>query len=180
MSFCPFHFSSLRKRCDLVSEQSAAATRAQLQRINSAATVLETQFSKTDLRQLLNIHAFDAAHWQENLLLRQESVLYKHTEQICSVRITLHEQLDKEKFRSFLADLLWEKTDDTYDVLRLKGLLTFGGKKKRYALQGVRETWQLEKTRLANQGEPSELVFIGRSLQLDDWRRRLQSCQIEK
>ncbi len=129
---------------------------------------------------MLSIHAFDAAHWQETVLLRQETVLYKHTEQICSVRIVLPQQLDKDKFQSFLADLLWEKTDNTYDVLRLKGLLTFGGKKKRYALQGVRETWQLEKTKLANGGEPSDLVFIGRNLQLEEWRHRLEECRFEQ
>jgi G3E family GTPase len=74
--------------------------------------------------------------------------------------------------------LLWEKDDakESYDVLRLKGMLTFAGKKRRFALQGVRETWQLEKTQVPNNGEPSLLVFIGRNLRIQEWKERLLQC----
>ncbi len=177
--FCFLLTVLLLHRCDLVGESSVASTRARLERINPTARILTTVFSQADLRELLNVHAFDPQHWQDVAPLQQtEAVRYQHTEQIRSELVRVDEQLDKDKFRAFLAELLWEKDDqkEAYDVLRLKGLLSFAGKKRRFALQGVRETWQLEKTQVPNCGEPSLLVFIGRNLRIDEWKERLRAC----
>lgn len=116
----------LLNKMDLVSESAAAAAMRQISAVNSQAKVLSTVFGETDLRQLLNVKAFDAKQSHDTFVVRQQqqSALEHHTATITSCVLQFSTPLNKRALESFLADLLWEP-GKKYDVLRLKGLLSF-------------------------------------------------------
>lgn len=174
-------------KCDLVSPQQADLVAAQLLAVNGSAPIIRSVRANTDLQLVLNIHAFDPKRTAERLFQGQESTSIepqhgRHSNDISTVRITIHGALDKTKLRAFLASLLWETEGQDYDVLRLKGLITLSGKQVKYALQGVRDIWSLEKTAEPvgpddpTKGAKSDFVFIGRKLRMAAWEKELQLC----
>ena len=164
-------------KCDLVSPEAADQVCAELEAINGVNSVIRSVQSEVDLQLLLNVRAFDAERTAERFHARQAGTAgggKGHTSDIRTSRITIVGLLDKQKVRTFLAGLLWEG-DGSYDVLRLKGLLSCHGKKVRYALQGVRDVWSLDKT-TEPPGNTSDFVFIGRNMRLAEWEKELQMC----
>jgi len=172
----------LLNKCDLVEEAKLAEVEARLKSINAAASVMRTVQSEADLTALLHVNAFDAQGMAERLRsdASQATVapIGQHTKTIETRRIHIPGLLDKSALRNFLATLLWE-ADEDYDVLRLKGLISLAGKRVKYALQGVRDVWSLDKTSmpLCQETEPvSQFVFIGRDMLVEQWEKELLKC----
>ena len=93
-----------------------------------------------------------------------------HGSDIVSRRVDLARAFDWDRFKVFLAEILWEQSE--VDVLRLKGLVSFSGKPHKYALQAVREQWELTETAVACDGQ-SSFVWIGRRIPFDDWTAKM-------
>ena len=171
-------------KCDLVSEEAISHVVAELEAINGVNSVLRTVQSDANLDMLLNIRAFDAEKTAERFSSRGTSVasdahhVHEHSSDISTVRLSISGPLDKSKLRAFLAGLLWEG-DGSYDILRLKGLVAMAGKPVKYALQGVRDIWNLEKTQQAFDPKVplSEFVFIGRNMRIAEWEKALELCK---
>jgi G3E family GTPase len=169
-------------KCDLVSDEAASHVVAALEAINGVNSVLRTVQSNANLQMLLNIRAFDAEKTAERFnnsrVLPASVHAHEHSSDISTVRLSISGPLDKSKLRAFLASLLWEG-DSSYDILRLKGLISMAGKPVKYALQGVREVWNLEKTnQAADANAPlSDFVFIGRNMRIAEWEKALELCK---
>ncbi len=163
----------------LPSHTVLAGVVRQICALNPQAKVLTSVRAETDLRLLLNIHAFDPKRSMETFVIRTgegedgKKKEHVHTSSIVSELLSFDCPLQKKALETFLADLLWEPGQG-HDVLRMKGLLSFHGEANKYALQAVRETWQLEETKsVANDGL-SQFVLIGRNMQIDAWREKIK------
>ena len=70
---------------------------------------------------------------------------------------------------------------DGPDILRLKGIVALDGDDERYVVQGVHMIVEGDHQRPWKDGEErrSRLVFIGRGLDADKYRRSFAACQVE-
>ncbi|XP_075583036.1 zinc-regulated GTPase metalloprotein activator 1A-like isoform X4 [Pelecanus crispus] len=138
-------------KTDLVSGEELNKVRTSVRSINGLVKILETQRSRVDLSNVLDLHAFDSL---SGISLQKKLDHIK----------TTHAHLDK--------NLLWEKnvkdkTGRTMDVIRLKGLVSVQGKSHQVIVQGVHELYDLEETAVAwkeDEKRTNRLVLIGRNL----------------
>ncbi|XP_050768634.1 COBW domain-containing protein 1-like isoform X4 [Gymnogyps californianus] len=139
-------------KTDLVSGEELNKVRTSVRSINGLVKILETQRSRVDLSNVLDLHAFDSL---SGISLQKKLEYVK----------TTHAHLDK--------NLLWEKnlkdkTGRPMDVIRLKGLVSIQGKSHQVIVQGVHELYDLEETAVAwkeNEKRTNRLVLIGRNLE---------------
>lgn len=171
----------LLNKIDLVDEAYLKTVEEAVSKINS--NIQKTKNSEANLSNLLNVKAFDFNRLAEKLKDDPEISVpqadHDHSSDITTVRVKVPGEMDKILLKNFLADLLWE-SDGSYDVLRLKALLSFKSKKVKYALQAVRDVWNIEKTTMeqAQQEEErvSDFVFIGRNMLIEEWEKGLKGC----
>ncbi|XP_064436001.1 zinc-regulated GTPase metalloprotein activator 1C isoform X4 [Mirounga angustirostris] len=138
-------------KTDLISEEDLSKLRTTIRSINGLGKILETQRSRVDLSNVLDLHAFDSL---SGISLQKK---LQHVP-------TTQPHLDQ--------NLLWEKNvrnkdDDYMEVIRLKGLVSIKDKPKQVIVQGVHELYDLEETPLSwndDTERTNRLVLIGRNL----------------
>uniref|UniRef100_A0A8C7E6B0 COBW domain-containing protein 1 n=1 Tax=Naja naja TaxID=35670 RepID=A0A8C7E6B0_NAJNA len=140
-------------KVDLVSQAELMKLRTAVCTINGVANILETQRSRVDLSNVLDLHAFDGVSGkslQQKLQLEEEP----------------RPHLDK--------NLLWEKNikdkkGNPMEVIRLKGLVSIKDKSHQVIVQGVYELYDLEETTVKWKEDEriNRLVLIGRNLDND-------------
>ncbi|XP_072536941.1 zinc-regulated GTPase metalloprotein activator 1 [Salminus brasiliensis] len=161
-------------KTDLVSEAELIQLRDTVRTINGLVRILETQRSKVDLSQVLDLHSFDT---KDGVRLAEKLQLVKTTQphldkNILTVTFEVLGSVSEDHLNVFIQNLLWEKMFKNkaglaMNVIRLKGIVSLQGKKKRAMLQGVHELYELDETpEVWAEGEPrvNRLVFIGRNL----------------
>ncbi|XP_049650930.1 COBW domain-containing protein 1-like isoform X3 [Accipiter gentilis] len=142
--------------------------------INGLVKILETQRSRVDLSNVLDLHAFDSLSGI-SLQKKLEHVKTTHAhldKGIITVTFEVPGNIKEENLNLFIQNLLWEKnvkdkTGHTMDVIRLKGLVSIQGKSHQVIVQGVHELYDLEETAVAwkeNEKRTNRLVLIGRNL----------------
>ncbi|XP_053481462.1 zinc-regulated GTPase metalloprotein activator 1 isoform X1 [Ictalurus furcatus] len=158
-------------KTDLVNEAELDQLRDTVRSINGLVRMLETQRSRVDLSQVLDLHSFDT---KDSVRLAEKLQLMKTTHShldktILTVTFEVPGSVCEDHLNVFIQDLLWEKTFKNkaglpMNVIRLKGILSLHGKQKKAMLQGVHELYELDETPEAwTDGEPriNRLVFIG-------------------
>uniref|UniRef100_A0A8D3BNT9 COBW domain containing n=1 Tax=Scophthalmus maximus TaxID=52904 RepID=A0A8D3BNT9_SCOMX len=147
-------------KTDLVDEEELNHVRDTVRSINGLVKILESQRSRVDLSEVLDLHSFDS---KDGLLL--PLLLWK---------VNTH-------FPPF-QDLLWEKMFKNKEgqpmtVIRLKGIVSFAGNAHQVMLQGVHELYELNETpQLWEENlRINRLVFIGRNLDKDVLREQFIS-----
>uniref|UniRef100_A0AAX7TPV0 CobW C-terminal domain-containing protein n=1 Tax=Astatotilapia calliptera TaxID=8154 RepID=A0AAX7TPV0_ASTCA len=124
--------------------------------INGLVKIIETQRSRVDLSEVLDLHSFDS---------KDGSIL--------TVTFEIAGDLSEDALNAFIQDLLWEKIFCNKDgqpmsVIRLKGIVSFADKGHQVMLQGVHELYELNETQqLWENPRINRLVFIGRNLDKD-------------
>ncbi|NXI00434.1 CBWD1 protein, partial [Pachycephala philippinensis] len=142
--------------------------------INGLVKILETQRSRVDLSNVLDLHAFDSLSGV-SLQKKLEHVKTTHAhldKAIVTVTFEVPGNIKEENLNLFIQNLLWEKTVKdktgcTMDVIRLKGLVSIQGKSHQVIVQGVHELYDLEETSVAwkeDEKRTNRLVLIGRNL----------------
>ncbi|XP_062369038.1 zinc-regulated GTPase metalloprotein activator 1A-like isoform X6 [Cinclus cinclus] len=142
--------------------------------INGLVKILETQRSRVDLSNVLDLHAFDSLSGV-SLQKKLEHVKTTHAhldKAIITVTFEVPGNIKEENLNLFIQNLLWEKnvkdkTGCTMDVIRLKGLVSIQGKSHQVIVQGVHELYDLEETSVAwkeDEKRTNRLVLIGRNL----------------
>ncbi|XP_029859876.1 COBW domain-containing protein 1-like isoform X3 [Aquila chrysaetos chrysaetos] len=142
--------------------------------INGLVKILETQRSRVDLSNVLDLHAFDSLSGI-SLQKKLEHVKTTHAhldKGIVTVTFEVPGNIKEEDLNLFIQNLLWEKnvkdkTGHTMDVIRLKGLVSIQGKSHQVIVQGVHELYDLEETAVAwkeDEKRTNRLVLIGRNL----------------
>ncbi|KAM6109698.1 zinc-regulated GTPase metalloprotein activator 1A-like isoform 3-T3 [Phoenicopterus ruber ruber] len=142
--------------------------------INGLVKILETQRSRVDLSNVLDLHAFDSLSGI-SLQKKLEHVKTTHAhldKGIITVTFEVPGNIKEENLNLFVQNLLWEKnvkdkTGHPMDVIRLKGLVSIQGKSHQVIVQGVHELYDLEETAVAwkeDEKRTNRLVLIGRNL----------------
>ncbi|CAK7300679.1 Zinc-regulated GTPase metalloprotein activator 1B [Vulpes lagopus] len=142
--------------------------------INGLGKILETQRSRVDLSNVLDLHAFDSLSGISlQKKLQHVPTTQPHLDQsIITVTFEVPGNAKEESLNIFIQNLLWEKNvrnkdDDCMEVIRLKGLVSIKDKAKQVIVQGVHELYDLEETPLSWKDDTertNRLVLIGRNL----------------
>uniref|UniRef100_A0A8C6S321 Zn regulated GTPase metalloprotein activator 1 n=1 Tax=Nannospalax galili TaxID=1026970 RepID=A0A8C6S321_NANGA len=165
----------LINKTDLVSEEELNNLRTTIRSINGLGKILETQRSRVDLSNVLELHAFDSLSGislQEKL---QHVPTVPHLDQsIVTITFEVPGNAKEESLNIFIQNLLWEKNVRNKDgrcmeVIRLKGLVSIKDKPKQMILQGVHELYDLEEmpVKWEDAERTNRLVLIGRNLDKD-------------
>ncbi|XP_058849240.1 zinc-regulated GTPase metalloprotein activator 1-like isoform X2 [Acipenser ruthenus] len=164
-------------KTDLVEEEVLNQLKEVVRSINGLVRIQETQKSRVDLSNVLDLHAFDGktgASLQEKL--HHVKTTRPHLDKsIITVTFEVPGSISEERLNVFIQNLLWEKnvkdkTGSAMNVIRLKGLVSIKDKPQQMIIQGVHELYDLEETRVAwDAGEQrtNRLVFIGKHLDKD-------------
>ncbi|KAF1476321.1 COBW domain-containing protein 1, partial [Pygoscelis antarcticus] len=161
-------------KTDLVSGEELNKVRTSVRSINGLVKILETQRSRVDVSNVLDLHAFDSLSGI-SLQKKLEHVKTTHAhldKGIITVTFEVPGNIKEENLNLFIQNLLWEKnvkdkTGRTMDVIRLKGLVSIQGKSHQVIVQGVHELYDLEETAVAwkeDEKRTNRLVLIGRNL----------------
>ncbi|XP_015470647.1 COBW domain-containing protein 1-like isoform X4 [Parus major] len=114
-------------KTDLVSEEELNKVRTSVRSINGLVKILESQRSRVDLSNVLDLHAFDSLSGV-SLQKKLEHVKTTHAhldKAIITVTFEVPGNIKEENLNLFVQNLLWEKnvkdrTGCTMDVIRLK------------------------------------------------------------
>ncbi|CAL9707971.1 unnamed protein product [Knipowitschia caucasica] len=171
-------------KTDLVKEEELTQLKDVVRSINGLVKILETQRSRVDLSEVLDLHSFDtenAANLSEKLQLMRSP--HPHLDKsIVTVTFEVPGDLSEDSLNVFVQDLLWEKLfcnkeGHPMTVIRLKGIIAVAGKEHQVMLQGVHELYELNETPQTWEGSAriNRLVFIGRNLDKDLLREQFIS-----
>ncbi|XP_008335444.1 zinc-regulated GTPase metalloprotein activator 1 [Cynoglossus semilaevis] len=163
-------------KTDLVSEEQLNQVRDTVRSINGLVRILETQRSRVDLSEVLDLHSFDSkdgANLAEKLKLMKPT--RPHLDQsILTVTFKVAGDISEDALNVFIQDLLWEKMFKNKEgqlmtVVRLKGIVSLQGNAHQVMLQGVQELYELNETPQLWEEDvrTNRLVFIGRNLDKD-------------
>ncbi|XP_063754060.1 zinc-regulated GTPase metalloprotein activator 1 isoform X1 [Eleginops maclovinus] len=160
-------------KTDLVNEEELSQIREAVRSVNGLVKILESQKSRVDLSEVLDLHSFDS---KDGANLAEKLQLVKDTrphldKSILTVTFEVAGDLCEDALNIFIQDLLWEKMFKNKEgqpmtVIRLKGIVSFAGKAHQVMLQGVHELYDLNETpQLWEENlRTNRLVFIGRNL----------------
>ncbi|KAK7934282.1 hypothetical protein WMY93_005178 [Mugilogobius chulae] len=159
-------------KTDLVKNEELIQLKDVVRSINGLVKILETQRSRVDLSEVLDLHSFDnenAENLSEKLQLMRSS--HPHLDKYLTVTFEVPGDLNEDSLNAFVQDLLWEKLfcnkeGQPMTVIRLKGILALAGKDHQVMLQGVHELYELNETPhiWEENARINRLVFIGRNL----------------
>uniref|UniRef100_A0A8C3JIK0 CBWD1 protein n=1 Tax=Calidris pygmaea TaxID=425635 RepID=A0A8C3JIK0_9CHAR len=158
-------------KTDLVSGEELNKVRTSVRSINGLVKILETQRSRVDLSNVLDLHAFDSLSGI-SLQKKLEHVKTTHAhldKGIITATFEVPGNIKEENLNLFIQNLLWEKNvkdkiGRNMDVIRLKGLVSIQGKSHQVIVQGVHELYDLEETAVAwkeDEKRTNRLVLIG-------------------
>ncbi|KAJ8380781.1 hypothetical protein SKAU_G00015590 [Synaphobranchus kaupii] len=164
-------------KTDLVNEEELGSLRETVRSINGLVKILETQKSRVDLSQVLDLHSFDS---KDSTSLQEKLQFVKTTrphldKSILTVTFEVPGTVSEDVLNIYIQNLLWEKAFKNkaglaMHVIRLKGIVSLRDKDHQVMLQGVQELYELEETpQVWDEAEPrvNRLVFIGRNLEQD-------------
>ena len=99
---------------------------------------------------------------------------HQHDEQVTSVGIESHGDLDPDKFNKWIGELL--RTQGT-DIFRTKGILSIRNQPRRYVFQGVHMLLDGREDRpWGDEPRRNQLVFIGRNLKRTRLQEGFRAC----
>uniref|UniRef100_UPI00398F6403 zinc-regulated GTPase metalloprotein activator 1 isoform X1 n=2 Tax=Pristiophorus japonicus TaxID=55135 RepID=UPI00398F6403 len=161
-------------KTDLVQHEELVSLKSAVRSINGIAKLIETQRSRVELAEVLDLHAFDSQaceSLQEKLCLVQTA--QPHLDKsIITVTFELPGTILEEDLNIYLQNLLWEKnlknkSGNLMDIIRLKAIVSIKEKPQQMIVQGVHELYEIEETSVnwnADCERINRFVFIGRNL----------------
>lgn len=173
----------LINKTDIVSVEDLNAVHSVVRSINGLVKILETQRSRVDLSEILDLHSFDSLSGKSLQDKFISNTSHNHLDKsIVTVTFEVVGNVIEENLNVFIQNLLWEKhikntNGIPMEVIRLKGLLSMNDKSNQVIIQGVHELYDLEETQVNWQGERlNRMVFIGRHLDKDILKQKFLSA----
>ncbi len=188
----------LLNKTDLVDAAQLDALEARIRTLNGSAPILRTNHANVDLSLILGLQSFESdalsmtdphfmeeAHGHNHVCDAQcdhehshgqvpHTPTHTHDPSVGSVSFTFDRPFDVERLQRSLHELLAVRGDD---IFRVKGILHVHGDERRHVLQGVHRLLELKPSLPWWDETPaSKLVFIGRHLQDQKLRTRLEAC----
>nr|XP_056703842.1 zinc-regulated GTPase metalloprotein activator 1A-like [Euleptes europaea] len=164
-------------KTDLVPQEALMKLRTAVRSINGFTKIIETQRSRVDLSDVLDLHAFDSVSGKslQQKLQLQDSPQPHLDKNIVTSTFEIQGSTTEKDLNEFVQNLLWEKAfkdqrGNPMEVIRLKGLVSIKDKPYQVIVQGVHELYDLEDTTVRWKEEDertNRLVLIGRNLDKD-------------
>jgi G3E family GTPase len=163
----------LLNKTDLVDPQRLDDIETVLKSINPHATIFRTSKSEANLRELLDMNAFDLDRKLAADPQFLDELKHRHHGDIGSFAFRFDQPFSVERFELFVAEL-----SEHERIFRSKGILAIAGNPRRAVFHGVNDRYTIYWDRLWNPGEErlSQLVFIGRDLDEAWLRGELMKC----
>ncbi len=163
----------LLNKTDLVDEAHLDRTETKLRELNPHATIFRTDQSQVNLKEMLDMHAFDL---DQKLAVDPDflnELQTRHHHDINSFAFEFEKPFNIEALELFVQEL-----SEKEKIYRSKGFLWVGGNPRRAIFHGVNNRFTLMWDRLWEKDEPrsSQLVFIGKNLEEARVRRELEKC----
>jgi G3E family GTPase len=163
----------LLNKTDLVSEEHLQRVEAKARELNPHATIFRTNQSQANLKEILDMNAFDV---DQKLTVDPEflnELQNRHHHDIQSFSFEFDRAFNVEKFEFFV-----QKISEKEKVYRSKGFLAIVGNPRRAIFHGVNNRFTIMWDRLWEKDEvrKSQLVFIGKELVESAIRAELEKC----
>lgn len=172
-------------KVDLVSPEGSGGILEELEKeihnINSLANVIHSVRCEVDLSKILDCRAYDATHAThlEALLEQNRSLSTRdlHDSGVRTLCICEPRQVDHDKVRLWLEEILWDKKYGM-DVYRCKGVLRVQSSDQLHTLQAVREIYEIVPSRKwkEEENQTNKIVFIGHNLNEDVLINSFRTC----
>jgi G3E family GTPase len=166
-------------KTDLADDERIVEVTRAIRGINNAVRILPAQRCDVDLREVLDVRAFDL----DAILLGEPEFLdpdaeHQHDESVTSVGIEADGAVDVPKLNTWLSELLFSKGGD---IFRSKGVLDLAGDERRYVFQGVHmlHDGELGAPWRAGESRRNRMVFIGRNLDRAELERSFRECLLD-
>jgi G3E family GTPase len=162
-------------KTDLVDEAAAAEVVRRIHAINAQVPVLPAVQANVDLRELLDVGAFDL----DRVLVDDPAFLdpdaeHQHDLSVTSVGIKADGAVSVPRLNDWLGELLSTKGTD---IFRSKGVLNIDGSANRYVFQGVHMLFDGAEGAPWGRDIPrNRLVFIGRNLDRAELEAGFRAC----
>jgi G3E family GTPase len=166
----------LLNKTDLVAEPALLEAEAKIRELNPHATIFRTSQSEVNLKELLDMHAFDV---DQKLTVDPkflDELSQRHHHEINSISFEFERPFSVEALELFVQEL-----SDREKIYRSKGFLWIKGNPRRAVFHGVNNRFTLLWDRLWEKDEvrSSQLVFIGKGLEEARLRPHLEQCVVK-
>ncbi|KAL5553655.1 hypothetical protein UlMin_041056 [Ulmus minor] len=171
-------------KVDLVSSEGPGVLEElekEIHNINALATIIRTVRCQVDLSKILDCQAYDATHnTRLEALLGESDALSTqalHNSGVRTLCICESRQVDLDKLRVWLEEILWDKKYGM-DVYRCKGILSVQNSNQLHTLQAVKEIYDIVSARDWKKEETptNKIVFIGHNLDEAILTDSLRNC----
>ncbi|KAF5449536.1 hypothetical protein F2P56_029969 [Juglans regia] len=172
-------------KVDLVSPEGCGGGLEELEKeihdINSLASIIRSVRCQVDLPKILNRRAYDASYAThlEALLEESRSLSSRdiHDSGVRTLCICQPQQVDLDKVRLWLEEILWDKKSGM-EVYRCKGVLSVQNSDQLHTLQAVREIYEIVPARKwkEEENQMNKIVFIGQNLNEDVLTDSFSTC----
>jgi G3E family GTPase len=165
----------LLNKTDLVGEAGLEEIEGRLRELNEHATIFRTNHSEVNLKELLDMHAFDL---DQKLAVDPkflDELSQRHHHEINSVSLEFEKPFNVDALELFVQEI-----SEKEKIYRSKGFLWIEGNPRRAIFHGVNNRFTLLWDRLWEKGEPrkSQLVFIGKQIDEGRIRAQLEQCVV--
>lgn len=164
----------LLNKTDLVTEEQLVTLEKEIREQNPHTTIFRTNKSQVNLKELLDMNAFDVDHkLSVDPAFLDELKETRHHDDISSHSFLFDKPFEVEKLESFI-----QRLSDEEKVFRSKGIIWIAQNPRRAVFHGVNNRFTIFWDRLWNKDEPrkSQLVFIGKNLNKEKIQTQLESC----
>lgn len=163
----------LLNKTDLVDEAHLLKLEEKVRELNPHAQIFRTNQSQANLKELLDMHAFDV---DQKLSVDPDflnELQNRHHHDIASFSLEFDRPFNIEKFEFFV-----QQASEKERIFRSKGFLSIAGNPRRAIFHGVNNRFTILWDRLWQKDEKrtSQLVFIGKDLDEKKVRAQIEKC----
>jgi G3E family GTPase len=163
----------LLNKTDLIDEAQLAKVEKVIREINPHCTIIKTQHGVVNLKEILDMHAFDV---DRKLSIDPDflnELRNRHHHDVNSFSFVYDKPFVIEKLEYFI-----QKVSEKEQIYRSKGFLHIASNPRRAIFHGVNNRFTLMWDRLWEKDEKreSQLVFIGKNLDEKKIQSSLESC----
>jgi G3E family GTPase len=163
----------LLNKTDLVDETRLAEVEAKIGELNPHAETFRTSHSEVNLKELLDMNAFDVDRKLAIDPQFLDELEHRHHNEIASCAFSFDQPFNIDRFEAFVQGL-----SSREKVYRSKGIISIAQNPRRAVFHGVNNRFSIFWDRLWNKDEPrkSQLVFIGKKLDATAIESALRKC----
>jgi len=166
-------------KVDLAKDQKEIEViEGRLRKLNPTVQILRSEYSKVEVKELLNIQAFELSRvlkFDPEFL--DENQEHQHDSTTTSTAVKLEGELNIEMLSRWIQRLI---TEDGANLYRYKGVIAVKGKNEKFVFQGVGMLFNgtFEGKWKKKEKRESRFVFIGKNLDTELLKAGFEACQV--